>query len=814
MRSFIKILLMTLFISGIIYGINYFRFIEKFDLTYYDYEEAYTIAAHLSSQELQGRAVGETGNKLTIDYIDNFLEENEIEYEKSQLKEIVPIINPNNICIIDGEEFELYKDFEIYLNNRYSDIDFEGDILYLGEALNNVDPVILKDKIVVIRTNRVSEIVLDTLIENEVKGVFYFTDIAGLITYSDREVMDRKWLDIEDKISSEIFVARITSKFAEKLLEKAKEDQFEEYYKKMPSVAVYSNGDQYVGLIHNAKIFIDIDYKIMDVPSYIIHIDGKDSTISNNFITHFDGQGKGNDTLEFFPSAVNGGASTGALLEMAKSLNLQTNKPKEDINIVLINGFLINERSTNDVLGVLADKYSANKNIVLEYIGYEGSKGVAVDWDFYNNQSVIMANLLFDYSSEIGVKFEFHDEPIARYASYAQFTSLNNPLVLITGTYRNAMSDLLYSSRDSADKISVESMSNGINLLRGYISKDLYRNFPFKFLDDNVVNIISAVLILGLLISSINEMAVNTKIYLIEKIFYSRIYTITVFIYKYFISFATALLLIAIVLNIPTNYNMVSFGEGTLSNFSLYNLIKGTYYSILSLISTLKNPSNEIFQKIIIYIIKSLKLIFSGLLLALIFGILKGVMDSYSKKSNSSLKTMTSIIAYSIPDVMVAILSVLAIIYLSKIEFINEWIGPTLLRTLVMPIVALVIIPSIYISRLIFVTIQEEKQKEYVKFLYYKGIPRRQVYFRQFVFVSVIKVLKSMKSILMVLFSNLILVEYIFSYPGIMFNIIMYKNNPYVVIIFALVIGFLFILITGISKLILRLIVPKKEAMS
>ena len=243
-------------------------------------------------------------------------------------------------------------------------------------------------------------------------------------------------------------------------------------------------------------------------------------------------------------------------------------------------------------------------------------------------------------------------------------------------------------------------------------------------------------------------------------------------------------------------------------------MIKGTYFSFISIFNVVSNPSSEISKKIVVYVIKSVKLIGWGLFISLSMGIIKGILDSYSKKQATALKTMTSIIVYSIPDVMIAIFALLGIIYLSKIDWVFDLIGPTILRTTIMPIVALSVIPSIYISRLIFVAIEEEKQKEYVKFLYYQGIPRKQVYFRQFAKVSIMKVLQSMKSILMVIFSNLILVEHIFSVPGMMFNIITYKNNPYIVIVFALIIGIVFTLISAMSQFILKIISPRKEVLS
>ncbi|MEA3422299.1 MAG: ABC transporter permease subunit [Bacillota bacterium] len=814
MKNIIKLVIATVFIIAIIFGAYYFKTLDNYDFTHYNHDEAYHMAEDLSSSELMGRAVGEIGNAKTVRYIENYLNDNLIEYEIQSIKQIIPIIDSKSVFKIGEDEFLLYKDYEFYIDNRYGDIDFDGDILYLGETLFEVDSKILDDRIVVIRTKYLSDDYIDYLLENGAKGVLYYTNVEGFTDKIDRNLMNKKWLNIENKIGSEIFAGRITLDFAKYLLETAKNDQYEEYYKKVSSSAVYSSGDQYVGLIHDVDLSINVDYKLLKVPSFVISFPGENSSIANNFITHFDGQGLGNDVVDFFPSAVNGGASTAGLLELAKSLKLQKSIPKEDINIVLLNGELASDKSTIDIFEILDKRYMGNKNIIIEHIGFKESKGLHIDWDYFNNQSAIIANQIFAYSSTMGVDFEFRDDPIVTYDEYKNFATLDNPLVLITGTHNNSMYGILNSSEDTFDIISKESMKNGSNILTGYINKELYNHIPLDFIDEWVFSLLIAVLFMGLLITYINNLYHYRKNRLIRNIYYSRTYTLIASIYKYFILFGGALVLIALILNIPQNFDMIKFANINISNFSLYNLLRGTYFSLLNLFTILMNPSSQIFQKIIIYITKSMKLISIGLVLSLFFGILKGVSDSYSAKSYYSIKTLTSIIAYSIPDVMVAIVSLLGIIHLSKIGWVNELIGPTLLRTVIMPIVALIVIPSIYISRLIYVTIQEEKQKEYVKFLYYKGIPRKKVYFRQFVFVSIIKVLQSMKTILMVLFSNLILVEYIFSYPGIMFNILTYNNNPYIVIMFALAIGIMFVMLTGLSRFILWLILPKRRGLS
>lgn len=814
MTRFIKLLVVTTVVIGGVFLLFHFRETNRFDLEAYDSGAAYRIAEDLASEELMGRGPGEPGNVLAQAYIEDYLDRHDIAYETETFVQLTPIIDPNGVITIGEDRFNLYDDFEFTISGNGSDLVYDGEILFVGESLYDIDPELLDGRIVVQRSNRITDDHADYLMTHGAAGILHYTNDEYFTTRFDRTKMDRKLLYIDDKVSSELFKGRITYEFAKYLMETARENQFDEYYRP-PSKAYGSYSyERVVGLVKEVHVDVHVDYRLVELSNFIINFPGKDRTIANNLISRFDGQGLGNDTIGYFPSAVNGGASTAGLLELARTLNVQDEIPEEDINIVLVNGSNVSDKGMRGILELLSDRYEGNKNIALEYIGYTASKGARVLWDFYNNQAIIIGNKLFNYSMDLGTVYEFVDDPILDISNYRSYSGTDNPFVMITGTHKGELFQISESSEDTIEQVSEASLHNAMKIVLAYINKDLYRDMPLDFIDIRMLYalvVLSVFGLLGLFLKEGYQMSGNRTL---GAIYYSRPYNFVALVFKYTLPFGVALLLIGMVLNIPPDFNMVKIGDATLTNFSLYEVVKGTYLSIINIFRTFSDPSSDIMVKLLVYIRKSLILIGLGLSLSLVIGIFKGILDSYSKKRGSSLKTLTSIFAYSVPDVLIAILALLVIINLSRIPLIDTLIGPRVLRTTIMPVVALIIIPSIYISRLVFVTLEEEKQKEYVKFLYYKGIPRRQVYFRQFTFVSVLKVLASMKAILMVIFSNLILVEYIFSYPGIMFNIITYKNNPYVIIIFALVIGVLFVTITGISKFILKIISPRREALS
>jgi ABC-type dipeptide/oligopeptide/nickel transport system permease component len=208
---------------------------------------------------------------------------------------------------------------------------------------------------------------------------------------------------------------------------------------------------------------------------------------------------------------------------------------------------------------------------------------------------------------------------------------------------------------------------------------------------------------------------------------------------------------------------------------------------------------------------RCLILIAWGIGLSILLGLFKGMLDAFFHKGRTGFSTLSGIVLYSIPDVLIAFVSLVAVVYLSKVSWVNRLVDANTLRLYIMPILSLTIVPIIYISRLVFVALEEEKKKDYVKFLHYKGLSKLQIYVGHFSKVALVKILDSSKAVIMLIFSNLIVVEYLFNYPGIMYNLLESSEDSTKVIILSLSIGLSFISIYLLSVLLLKLIHPGRR---
>lgn len=196
---------------------------------------------------------------------------------------------------------------------------------------------------------------------------------------------------------------------------------------------------------------------------------------------------------------------------------------------------------------------------------------------------------------------------------------------------------------------------------------------------------------------------------------------------------------------------------------------------------------------------KSMKLLTGGLLLAVVLGILKGIFDSRRGKSkDSSLKVLLTIIPISLPDILiVALLQSFAIwliqhgIKIFKVAGSGNW------HYEVLPIVALAILPACYIARVTAMSIESCYDKEYVKAAIGKGCSSRRILWNHVMRNAIGIIFESLSNITAMIISNMMIVEYMFSYPGIT-QLLMNSYRSYdknIIIVSIVVIGIIYFIL-------------------
>lgn len=165
----------------------------------------------------------------------------------------------------------------------------------------------------------------------------------------------------------------------------------------------------------------------------------------------------------------------------------------------------------------------------------------------------------------------------------------------------------------------------------------------------------------------------------------------------------------------------------------------------------------------------SLTLLTGGLLLAIVLGIPKGIMDSRRGNTNSTgLKVLGTIIPVSLPDIMIIALLQRLAVFLNKngIEIFRVG-GYGSIHHMLLPILALSVLPACYIARITSMSIDGCYQQDFVNAAIGKGCSRTRILWNHVMRNSVPAIIDSLPTITSIIIGNLLMVENVFSYPGL-----------------------------------------------
>ncbi|ANS73239.1 hypothetical protein AWM70_00435 [Paenibacillus yonginensis] len=155
---------------------------------------------------------------------------------------------------------------------------------------------------------------------------------------------------------------------------------------------------------------------------------------------------------------------------------------------------------------------------------------------------------------------------------------------------------------------------------------------------------------------------------------------------------------------------------------------------------------------------KSILIIPSALLIAFVFGILKGMLDYVlSKWKLSVLGSGVTWLFQSIPDFLLLLLAQWYIIHHgNKIRFFapDGWTG------FYIPVVLASIYPVMYVARITYASIASQEGEFYIKTAVAKGLPSWLIFFKHIMLNCVTRILTHFTPLGVYIISSLVLIEY------------------------------------------------------
>lgn len=201
------------------------------------------------------------------------------------------------------------------------------------------------------------------------------------------------------------------------------------------------------------------------------------------------------------------------------------------------------------------------------------------------------------------------------------------------------------------------------------------------------------------------------------------------------------------------------------------------------------------------YYFYSLAIFLSAFLLALAVGILMAYFTTYlpEERFNSVSKSVSLLEA--LPDLFIIIVIQFGVLFYFKqtgtLLFPVASTGQN--KSYILPILALALIPSLMVYKVILFLVRDELGKSYVDLAKSKGISKSSVFFRHILRNITPSIFSHSKSILLLLLSSMVIFEQIFNINGIFTFIITYPEPniiAFTLILFYLPIFLLYAVVT------------------
>ena len=228
-----------------------------------------------------------------------------------------------------------------------------------------------------------------------------------------------------------------------------------------------------------------------------------------------------------------------------------------------------------------------------------------------------------------------------------------------------------------------------------------------------------------------------------------------------------------IICTIPSNFT-VNFEDGRFtashSGSSIINVSNEKFISLIKLDLGVTGTDDRSLNYLVNKTMKnSVTLLMGGFMLAILLGVPKGIFDSKRRKQKeSNLKVLSTIIPVSIPDIMIIALLQRLAVFLNthRIEIFRVGGGGTI-NHMLLPLVALSILPACYIARITSMAMDDCYKQDFINVAIGKGCSSFRILWNHVMRNSIPSIIGSLPAITSIIIGNLLMVERVFGYPGL-----------------------------------------------
>lgn len=691
--------------------------------------------------------------------------------------------------------YEIDKDFNINYNNYTGNIDYTGDFVFLEKGFYNTDIEDVKGKVVVFKSNYISQDLIDEMLEKQIRGVLINKDNFIFNNMGKKP-------DLGVKKSEKLFIATISNKVYATLKENmAYEVGTGKYIEKKDRMRAIS------GIIPGGYVKVQDNYPISEGMNFFYEVRGKDHSKKTVIVGAYDGLGMYDGKV--LNCTVENLTSTAVILDTAMKLDAYEIVPEHDLIFAFLDGSQLGDVGMYHMMNSPVFDLSESEFICIDRIGSTDKLYVAIE----NREGVFNSNnriLYFKLQMLFGsAHTRLNYLPIKNDEVAVPLIMKGYPTAYIKSSEDEAYNPYINTYEDNSDKINYDTLDALSRGLLSYIKRDVYKDNSNDFMSKGIfisINIILIILILYYIFYTTYRIKPDIKIMgiTIEELYISRG---TVLLRKSIsIVLPTILTIIGIVsiLVIPSYITQTPYNGGY-SNYIPYIHVRDVYYYLLSLFSgRLISGSSTVKDALYMGMKNSLLILIVSLIIAMVLGVIIGIS---SAKRESKVSSILGLTIFSIPDVLMSLIGLLAVAYIGK-HFGSDLIETSVLRSKVVPIIVMVIIPCIYTTQLVKISYNDEKSRPYVFGARSRGVKDSKILTKYILPRILTRLFDSSGLIIKISLLNLILVEYLYSTGGIGSYLITNFYDPAYLLFISIALGVLYFALSWMLRLISSIIKP------
>lgn len=550
--------------------------------------------------------------------------------------------------------------------------------------------------------------------------------------------------------------------------------------------------------INNLEIHlkVDVSFKMESTPNILSKIQGKSKSAGYSIISaHISDDNSG----------------IALLMEYARVLKIQDNTPEKTIVFAVWNSFDEGMKGSNYYVENPIYPLKETEVFVLDDVASLNSRVMNIST--YGKAGQFIMNKLSDYAMHRGIRPNVTNDIL--YNDSKTFLLKDTPAILINGDRSGGQvsSYEFFQQGDFADAGQV---------LLNYIQRDIYKDWSQGMIqskEKSYITTFGIVFLIIYLFKSVYKTKPSIKLLGIsaENIYYSSIFNVIDKIVNGTALVGVIIFMTAFIVYIPNSFDLVKYNGSYISNHSMYFSFESTIEYIRNLFDKGLGKTDSGFSVAFIIsfsIIKSIGLILSSVILAFIVGTSIGIISSFKNKKRGNISFIGPIAMLSLPDVLIAISVQLLFVLLRQNNILHS--GSSEVTKFLLPFISLAIIPTAYISRIAQIAVKEEITKDYIMAARAKGLSTFNILKDHLLISVAIKVVETLPSVLNIIVSNVIIVEYVFSYPGIVYQLFSYFKDYDIRTCVGLIIGIgvVYFILTVIFKGLSIIINPfKRRAM-